>query len=98
MPVLNERSEPRDPSASGTCPVCGSDLLYVESLLVRQETRIAGVASEEFPDVGETWLFPILTDEKDSLVTERMSAYLSCSSMSCEYVFDSPLLGEPEQP
>lgn len=82
--------------AAGTCPRCGSDLLYVESLLVRQETRIASVETQTIDHPDETWVFPVLSDDTDALVTERVSAHLSCAGVDCAYVFDSPFLGEPD--
>lgn len=96
MPVLQDRSEPLEPTPDGKCPLCGSDLLYSEMLLVRQETRVASLVTEEFPEVGEVWTIPLLTGESDALVTERLTAVLSCSGVACEYVFDTPFLGEPE--
>lgn len=76
--------------------MCGSDLLYSEVLLVRQDTRVASIVREEFPQFGEVWSIPLVTGESDAMVTERISAVLSCSGMDCPFVFDTPFLGEPE--
>lgn len=88
-----------DPVSDGTCPVCSAALLLVENVIVRRETPLSAVEAVE--DSGETFFYPLLSGESDSVERETVASYLSCSGLTCRYVFapeagSGKALGEPD--